>query len=114
MKCRECSSCQKGYWASNPEAYVCIGVKEPFEIMDVNAECTEYDKKKNKKPKTDASNRFFVEAIKPEDTCLDILTWYRDLYYAEPTTTERGIMANAINDLISGLNLLGEQYFKEE
>lgn len=30
---------------------------------------------------------------------LEILNWYRNLYYTEPSNTERGIMANAINDL---------------
>lgn len=30
---------------------------------------------------------------------LEILNWYRNLYYKEPSNTERGIMANAINDL---------------
>lgn len=42
MKCRECGSCYKGYWASAPDAYVCVGAKEPFEIIDVNAECVKY------------------------------------------------------------------------
>ena len=30
---------------------------------------------------------------------LEILNWYRNLYYKEPGNTEQGIMANAINDL---------------
>lgn len=30
---------------------------------------------------------------------LEILNWYRNLYYKEAGNTERGIMANAINDL---------------
>lgn len=30
---------------------------------------------------------------------LEILNWYRNLYYKEPSNTERGIMASAINDL---------------
>lgn len=30
---------------------------------------------------------------------IEILNWYRNLYYTEPSNTERGIMANAINDL---------------
>lgn len=32
-------------------------------------------------------------------TPIEILNWYRNLYYTEPSNTERGIMANAINDL---------------
>ena len=30
---------------------------------------------------------------------IEILNWYRNLYYREPVNTERGIMADAINDL---------------
>ena len=42
MKCRECSSCYKGYWASAPEAHACIEAKKPFEIIDVDAECVKH------------------------------------------------------------------------
>lgn len=52
MKCRECSSRRKGYWASSPETDVCIGVKEPFEIADINAECVAYPEKKDDKKKS--------------------------------------------------------------
>ena len=41
MKCCECSSCAKGWFESQPDSYVCIGVPEPFVISDVNSECTE-------------------------------------------------------------------------
>ena len=30
---------------------------------------------------------------------LEILNWYRNLYYKEPSNTEQRIMADAINDL---------------
>lgn len=45
-------------------------------------------------------NDFVEEVI--EDNIIDpleILIWYRNLYYTEPSNTERGIMANAIGDL---------------
>ena len=42
MKCKDCHACCKGYFESKPQAYVCIGVKEPFVINDINVECTEY------------------------------------------------------------------------
>lgn len=42
MKCKDCNACKKGLWASKPDAYICIGVKEPFEILDIEQECTEY------------------------------------------------------------------------
>lgn len=46
MKCKECRSCYKGYFASQPDTYVCIGVKEPFAIFDINQECPEYPEKR--------------------------------------------------------------------
>lgn len=42
MKCKDCSACHKGFFASKPEAYVYIGVPEPFVIDDINVDCTEY------------------------------------------------------------------------
>lgn len=50
MKCRECEYAKRGWFKSVPEAYVCIGVKEPFVINNYpDAECTEYKDLKNKK-----------------------------------------------------------------
>lgn len=34
-------------------------------------------------------------------TPIEILNYYRNLYYAEPQVTEKGIVANAINELLS-------------
>ena len=48
MKCRECSACNKGWFKSKPNDYVCTGVKEPFVINDINVECTEYPEKRRK------------------------------------------------------------------
>lgn len=31
---------------------------------------------------------------------IEILNYYRNLYYTEPQVTERGIVANAINDML--------------
>lgn len=45
MKCKDCDACQKGFFRSKPEAYVCTGVSEPFVIDDINVECTEYPEK---------------------------------------------------------------------
>jgi hypothetical protein len=42
MKCKDCRSCKKGWFKSEPDQYVCIGVKHPFVISDINKECTEY------------------------------------------------------------------------
>jgi hypothetical protein len=42
MKCRECSSCCRGVWASEPETYVCLGADRQFAIVDRDAECVAY------------------------------------------------------------------------
>lgn len=41
-KCKDCDSCSKGFFKSKPNDYVCIGVKEPFVIADIDSYCTEY------------------------------------------------------------------------
>ena len=80
MKCRECSCCHKGYWTSSPDVYVCIGVKEPFEIYDINQECSEYKEKHNttepdlcpfcgKKPKIYRSTFSERYRVRCEDGC---------------------------------------------
>lgn len=46
MKCKDCEYCHKGWFPSNTNLYVCIGVKIPFVIEDINATCTEYLDKK--------------------------------------------------------------------
>lgn len=53
MKCKDCNACRKGFWASKPEAYICIGVPEPFEIYDIDRECTEYPEKNVEELATD-------------------------------------------------------------
>ena len=45
MKCKDCDCCKIGWFKSKPESYVCIGVKEPFIIANINNECTEYPEK---------------------------------------------------------------------
>lgn len=49
----------------------------------------------------DILEKFFVEEIKKYNMKdpLEILNWYRNLYYKEDSGTERSIMAYAINDL---------------
>ena len=42
MKCKNCDFCHKGWFPSKPDEYVCIGVKVPFVITDINHDCTEY------------------------------------------------------------------------
>lgn len=49
----------------------------------------------------DKLEKYFVEGIKENNITdpLEILNWYRNLYYKENDDTERGIIARAINDL---------------
>ena len=44
----------------------------------------------------------FAENTK-DMTAAEILNYYRNLYYAEPQVTERGIVANAINDILPNM-----------
>lgn len=60
MKCRDCKNAIRGYFKSVPEAYVCIGTKEPFMIDDFpNNECRVYKdtKELHDEPKTEADIR---------------------------------------------------------
>lgn len=45
MKCIDCLSCKKGWFANRPDSYTCIGVKEPFSMDNANHQCTEYSQK---------------------------------------------------------------------
>lgn len=45
----------------------------------------------------------FVEKTS-DMTAIEILDYYRNLYYAEPQITERGIIANAINEIFNLIN----------
>ena len=53
----------------------------------------------NKELAENAENNFAKEVYLHDMNTLEILNWYRNLYYKESRTTERGIMAEAINDL---------------
>ena len=47
MKCKDCDCKMKGFFACEPDKYVCIGVKEPFVIENTDVECTEYPEKRD-------------------------------------------------------------------
>lgn len=57
MKCKDCPSCSKG-WMHYKNQYVCIGVKEPFVIEDIEHECTEYPEKRDRISIEDAIAHF--------------------------------------------------------
>lgn len=46
-------------------------------------------------------NDFVRDAYAYDMTTLEILNWYRNLYYKEGIETERGLMAMTINDLFT-------------
>lgn len=49
----------------------------------------------------DYKNYFVEEIYKNKITDpIEILNWYRNLYYKEGLNTEQGIVANAINELL--------------
>ena len=72
MKCRECSCAKKGYFKSLPNAYVCTGVREPFIILNIDCECTEYPEKRYKIPTEDCLMIGFDNSP-TDDTCMTIL-----------------------------------------
>lgn len=43
MKCKDCTACIKGYFKDLPNGYVCTGVPDPFVIVNVDGECTQYN-----------------------------------------------------------------------
>lgn len=46
------------------------------------------------------TDRYFVEEAEKIKDSAEILNWYRNLYHCENETTERGLMARAINDIL--------------
>lgn len=53
------------------------------------------------------SNDYFVKGCDKLDGFMDILNWYRNLYYQAKPNTEHGIMARAINDMFMKAKALG-------
>lgn len=80
MTCRECDCSKRGYFASKPDAWVCLGVQEPFVIENMDRECTEYQHKRQQK----------VYKKNPVTLNYGLVMRFRDgtdLYY-EPLTDE--------------------------
>ena len=93
MKCKDCGCCHKGWFSSEPEAYVCIGVKEPFVIDNIYSDCTEYvDRAASDKvevvrcPHCDES---YYQELYSTTTCLYSPAIYKDgkLISNNPNTT---------------------------
>ena len=47
----------------------------------------------------DNREKYFVEKCKNIKGCMNILNFYRNLYYQDEPNTEHGIMARAINEM---------------
>lgn len=52
-------------------------------------------------------SEYFVEGCNKVNGCMNVLNWYRNLYYKEDPDTEQGIMARAINDMFMKAKSLG-------
>ena len=57
-----------------------------------------------------ANTKNYFEQNHPEDP-FEIINFYRKLYYKEDPTSERGIMANAINE---GIRCIAQEYKENE
>lgn len=55
----------------------------------------------------DDLEKWFVDGCKHYDRSIEILNWYRNLYYKELPNTEREKMARAINDVFMTLKNMG-------
>ena len=77
MTCRECDCAKKGFFTSAPNSWVCIGVKEPFIINDLDVQCTEYEELRNKQGVTKNRSRLSYGVIREykDGTTL----WYEPL-----------------------------------
>lgn len=52
-------------------------------------------------------NDYFVKGCDKLNGFMDILNWYRNLYYQAEPDTEHGIMARAIDDMFMKAKKLG-------
>ena len=64
--------------------------------------------------RTVKKDEYFIETTQDIKDPVEILNWYRNLYYAENENTERGIIARAINDILPEYIRLKEETNKEE
>ena len=53
------------------------------------------------------ASEYFVKGCDKLNGCMNILNWYRNLYYQAEPNTEHGIMAKAINDMFMKAKALG-------
>ena len=89
MRCRDCDGCKKGWFESKPEEYVCIFVKEPFVIDNINKECTEYMDECYKENKDNNDNGM-------DDVAASLVNLYADYAHLNGNTNDEYAKAVAI------------------
>ena len=87
--------------------------RDGYSVLDSNLDFSQEESKRSavivivmtKSVDIIAENDFVREVlVKDIREPLDILNWYRNLYYKESIITERGLMAMTINDLFMKYN----------
>ena len=54
----------------------------------------------------------FVEEVKSNNlSAIEILNFYRNLYHTENETTEQGIIAKALNEVLSNMTIVVEEWY---
>ena len=100
MKCRECECCHKGWFESKPDAYVCIGVKEPFVINNINHEYTEYPEYRSKEVSIEDSLIVTYDSCPPDVSTLIVAK--KDKYDMTMLNQFQGDEAFGIYHLLTG------------
>lgn len=101
----------------------CKGCTPPKRSPACHSTCPSYASWKSEHEQVKANIReakrkdemfiYFAETTK-DMTAVEILNYYRNLYYADPQVTERGIVANAINDYFEQTKHMTEWISVEE
>ena len=93
MKCKDCGCCHKGWFPSQPDVYVCTGVKVPFVIDNIYHDCTEY-KERAESDKAEVvrcpyCDESYYQELYSTTTCLYSPAIYKDgeLISKTPNTT---------------------------
>lgn len=109
MKCKDCNACKKGWFSSRPDEYVCIGVEYPFVIDDIDAECTEYEDKRDMTEK----EKLFEYVNKPLTTnarnsmgCSE--NWYNAYYAIKETFSIDEILSMSDKEIENLVRLADE------
>ena len=95
MKCKDCDCCRPGWFKSSPDKYVCIGVKEPFVIDDINNNCTEYPEK-NMIRCPHCNGSYYYEKY-TTTTCVNCPPIYKDGVHINPHNNKVTTYCHCLN-----------------